>query len=82
MGQSTFTCHVNVVLFYLQVLQTCHLTLVIKSVPQLWHKGVGKANQVIDRREKRRKKRRREGRIRAQVVAETRGGIGAAVLVI
>lgn len=41
-----------------KVFQTIHPTLVIKSVPQFWHKGVGKANHVIETKEKRREKRR------------------------
>lgn len=31
-----------------KVFQTIHPTLVIRSVPQFWHKGVGKANHVIE----------------------------------
>ena len=32
--------------------QTIHPTLVTKSVPQFWHKGVGKANHVIETKKK------------------------------
>lgn len=35
-----------------------HPTLVIESAPRLWHKGVGKANHVVETREE---KRRRAG---------------------
>lgn len=70
--------------------QTIHPTLVIKSVPQFWHKGVGKANHVIEtkkenKRKKRGKKTKRKERekrekrndmtqVRAQVVAKAPGG--------
>lgn len=59
--------------------QTIHPTLVIKSVPQFWHKGVGKANHVIETEEK---ERREMTRVRAQVVAKAPGGVRVAVLVI
>lgn len=36
--------------------QTIHPTLVIKSVPQFWHKGVGKANHVIETKKKEEKR--------------------------
>lgn len=35
-------------IYIYKVFQTIHPTLVIKSVPLLWHKGVGKANHVIE----------------------------------
>lgn len=60
------------------MLQTCHLTLVVKSVPLLWHKGDGKANHVIDRRAEKRK----QEKIRPQLVAETLGVFRVALLVI
>lgn len=40
-----------------KVFQTIHPTLVIKSVPQVWHKGVGKANHVIETKKSREKRR-------------------------
>lgn len=40
-----------------KVFQTIHPTLVIKSVPQFWHKGVGKANHVIETKKKKEVKR-------------------------
>lgn len=57
--------------------QTIHPTLVIKSVPQCWHKGVGKANHVIETEEKRRERGIEEKmtRVRAQVVAKAPGGV-------
>lgn len=64
--------------------QTIHPTLVIKSVPQLWHKGVGKANHVIETKEKKKehKERREMTQVRAQVVAKAPGGVRDVVLVI
>lgn len=65
--------------------QTSHPTLVIKSVPQFWHKGVGKANHVIETKKQRKKKktkRREMTQVRAQVVAKAPGGVRVMVLVI
>lgn len=71
-------------IYIYKVFQTIHPTLVIKSVPQVWHKGVGKANHVIETKEKKRKERRiREvTQVRAQVVAKAPGGVRVMVLVI
>lgn len=44
-------------IYIYKVFQTIHPTLVIKSVPQVWHKGVGKANHVIETKESREKRR-------------------------
>ena len=68
--------------------QTIHPTLVIKSVPQFWHKGVGKANHVIETKKKKEKKgeerrgEREVTQVRAQVVAKAPGGVRVMVLVI
>lgn len=61
--------------------QTIHPTLVIKSVPQFWHKGVGKANHVIET-EKEKRREREMTQVRAQVVAKAPGGVRVMVLVI
>lgn len=42
-------------IYIYKVFQTIHPTLVIKSVPQFWHKGVGKANHVIETKKERKK---------------------------
>lgn len=64
--------------------QTIQPTLVIKSVPQFWHKGVGKANHVIEteEKEKREEQRREMTQVRAQVVVKAPGGVRVVVLVI
>lgn len=52
-------------IYIYKVFQTIHPTLVIKSVPQFWHKGVGKANHVIETKKeenKNKKERERERR--------------------
>lgn len=53
-----------------KVFQTIHSTLVIKSVPRFWHKGVGKANHVIEtkrqRREREKEEKRRQEKIREE----------------
>lgn len=46
-------------IYIYKVFQTIQPTLVIKSVPQFWHKGVGKANHVIETEEREREKKRR-----------------------
>lgn len=68
-------------IYIYKVFQTIHPTLVIKSVPPLWHKGVGKANHVIETKKKE-EKRNDMTQVRAQVVAKAPGGIRDMVLVI
>ena len=54
-------------MYIYKVFQNLHPTLVIKSVPQFWHKGVGKANHVTMETTKKKQKtiqvgaREREG---------------------
>lgn len=43
-------------IYIYKVFQTIHPTLVIKSVPKLWHKGVGKANHVIEKKKREEKR--------------------------
>lgn len=64
-------------IYIYKVFQTTQPTLVIKSVPQFWHKGVGKANHVIETKEK-----KEMTQVRAQVVAKAPGGVRVMVLVI
>lgn len=68
-------------IYIYKVFQTIHPTLVIKSVPPFWHKGVGKANHVIEPKKKE-EKRNDMTRVRAQVVAKAPGSIRVMVLVI
>lgn len=49
-------------IYIYKVFQTIHPTLVIKSVPHLWHKGVGKANHVIETKKERREEEEEEQR--------------------
>lgn len=58
-------------IYIYKVFQTIQPTLVIKSVPQFWHKGVGKANHVI---ETEREKRRTEKRKRNDTSKSASGG--------
>lgn len=57
--------------------QNIHPTLVIKSVPQFWHKGVVKANHVIQTKKKKKrqkdriKEKRRIGREREETENDT-----------
>lgn len=49
-------------IYIYKVFQTIHPTLVIKSVPQFWHKGVGKANHIIETKKKEKKNKKKEKR--------------------
>lgn len=57
-----------------KVFQTIHPTLVIKSVPQFWHKGVGKANHVIETKKRREEEKRRKEKKRNDTSKSASGG--------